>query len=160
PFRDPEHLTAAGVPIDARFQVLAGVQLYFDRSIAFEHGHIYFGESPWGLMGMSQIQHWRNWQPVATGVRGNLSLVLGAWRAETSGLGDFAVRRLIHAAQKVHPLSGSVRCMPEEARPPWGSPGAYARDDLADAVRKQVAWCRGTDAQFRRRLDLHVPPAR
>ena len=138
---------------DGRFQVLTGIQLFFKRPTAFEHGHIYFAESPWGLMGMSQLQHWRGWKSRQTGIRGNLSLVYGSWRPEKFELGDFVIRRLIVEAQKAHPI-GSVE-QPEITRETWRSPGEMTCDELADETRLQVAWCRGTDAQFRD--DLHVP---
>ncbi|MBZ5710996.1 NAD(P)-binding protein [Nannocystis pusilla] len=139
--------------LDARFQVLSGIQLFFRRPTAFEQGHIYFAESPWGLMGMSQLQHWRNWNAKDTGIRGNLSLVYGSWRPENLGLGDFVIRRLIVDAQKAHPF-GSER-QPETKRAPWPSPGELTCEQLAERTREQVAWCRGTDAQFRE--DLHIP---
>lgn len=146
--------------IDRRFQVLAGVQLFFERPISFERGHIYFAESPWGLMGLSQVQFWPHWSEQtdpkkARTIRGNLSLVYGCWRAEESSVGDFAIRRLVHQAQRKHPL-GRYSPLPEEVRERWPSPGALSQGQLADRTRDQVTWCRGTDAQFR--ADLHVPP--
>jgi hypothetical protein len=138
---------------DARFQVLSGIQLFFKRPTAFEQGHIYFAESPWGLMGMSQLQHWRSWNARPSEIRGNLSLVYGSWRAEKCEPGDFAISRLIVGAQKAHPFGGKIQ--PEKDREAWCSPGELTGDQLAEQTRKQIAWCRGTDAQFRG--DLHVP---
>lgn len=152
--QDPQRLQKEGTAMDVRFQVLAGVQFYFDRPTAFELGHIYFPESPWGLMAMSQLQHWQGWRPRETGIYGNLSVVWGCWRKEDQGLGDFAIRRLIVAAQQAYPLR-NIESVPEMVRDPWASPGQLSRHELAVQTRKQVAWCRGTDAQFRE--NLHVP---
>jgi uncharacterized protein with NAD-binding domain and iron-sulfur cluster len=63
---------------------MSGIQLYFDRDVAFAHGHTMYADSPWALISIAQGQFWPGVDLAKRGdgtVRDILSLVISEWSA-------------------------------------------------------------------------------
>ncbi|MCB9646305.1 MAG: NAD(P)-binding protein [Deltaproteobacteria bacterium] len=151
--RNPQRL-APEPDVGDRFQLLGGMQFFFERPVSFADAHLYFGESPWGIMAVSQFQFWDRWLSENWGGSrfvSNLSLVWGAWR-EPPKLDD-RIKTLICRAQAVYKPRTAVLKYDRA----WLSPSSYAPRGLAHETREQLAWCMGTTAQFD--PDLHIPSA-
>jgi len=155
------------------YQTLSGVQLFFDRPTGIADGHIYFGESPWGLMGVSQLQYWRPRKRTSGRQgehrhRGNLSLVYGAWREQPAGAAEDRIKSLIKRAAKQVVNSQEISpYLTEEAEQktlqqridrlkehenkelaPWESPSSLEREALVEETVRQIRWSLGVYTQL------------
>lgn len=126
---NPEDIREPRDPRD-RFQVLTGIQFYYDNDVSFADGHIYFALSPWGLSAISQVQYWRpigkraKADPGRLRLKGNLSVDIGSWRPAV--IPDWAARG---------PNS------PEHTR--YRNPSRHNRNELACKIDEQIRWGMG-----------------
>jgi hypothetical protein len=111
-----------------KFQVLTGIQYYYEQEASFADGHIYFALSPWGLSAVSQVQYWRaiKQQPptAMSRLRGILSVDIGSWRGS-----------------KVPPWAHTKENPPPCPR--YGHPSRFTRDQIAALIDGQVRWGMG-----------------
>ncbi len=124
--RDPEDINAMAATAADRLQTLTGIQIYFQQRTSFVDGHIYYAGSPWGLSAVSQVQYWRPFMGGRnySGLLGNLSVDIGAWRAW-------------------EPSPAQKRWLPK--RTFWekavASPNALSPREIAELVCEQITEC-------------------
>jgi len=80
-----EFETLATIDISKQTSEMVGLQLYLDRPLTTQPGHLYFADSQYGLTAISQLEVWDEEfvTPLKTrGVHGVLSIDITEWRSD------------------------------------------------------------------------------